>query len=435
MTEVTVRRTEKLTGEVYAPPSKAYTQRMLIAAALSSGTSEITAPLLSNDTEATLRAVKALGAKVAVARDCWTVTGAKPLKGAEKPIDCGESGATLRFMIPVAALAAEPSVFVFGRSLEQRPLEPLLESLKQLGAEVHIQRLRGKMSVHVQGGGIAGGKATIRGDVSSQFVSGLMFTCPKARVDTEITLTTPLESKGYVQMTCDVLAEHGIKVSISEDSSRLHIPSHQVYKPCDHRVLGDFSSAAFLLAAAVIIHSEVRVKNLDYLTTAQGDKAIVDILKQMGATVHVRSNQIEIAENGGALNAVDVDARDIPDLVPVCAVLACYAQGTSVIHDAQRLRYKESDRLSSLYAELKKMGAEIAMDESSLTVKGPCILRGSTVDPHNDHRIAMACAVAALGASGETTIQHAECVRKSYPRFFTDLRVLGADVSGGELNR
>jgi 3-phosphoshikimate 1-carboxyvinyltransferase len=434
MTEVTVRRAKKLKGEVHAPPSKAYTQRMLIAAALSLGTSKIAAPLLSEDTEATLRAVKALGAKVNAAEDCWTVTGAKPLKGAEEPVDCGESGATLRFMIPVAALAAEPSVFVLGGSLEQRPLEPLLQSLKQLGAEAHIQRLGGKMSVHVKGGGIVGGQAAMRGDISSQFVSGLMFACPKARVDTEVTLTTPLESKGYVQMTRDILAEHSVKVSISEDFSRLHMPSHQTYKPCNHRVPGDFSSAAFLLAAAAITHSEVRVKNLDY-ETAQGDKAIVDILKQMGATVNVRSNQIEIAGNGGVLNAVDVDARDVPDLVPVCAVLACYARGTSVIHDAQRLRYKESDRLLSLYVELKKMGAEIAMDESSLTVKGPCALRGSTVDPHNDHRIAMACAVAALGAGGETTIQHAECVRKSYPRFFTDLRVLGADVSGGKLDR
>jgi len=435
MTEVTVRRAEKLRGEVYAPPSKAYTQRMLIAAALSLGTSKISAPLLSDDTEATLRAVKALGAKVTATEDCWTVTGAKPLKGAEEPVDCGESGATLRFMIPVAALAAEPSVFILGNSLEQRPLEPLLQSLKQLGAEAHIQRRNGKMSVQVRGGGIVGGKAAMRGDISSQFVSGLMFACPKARVDTEVTLTTPLDSKGYVQMTRDVLAEHSVKVSLSEDFSRLHIPSCQTYKPCDHRVPGDFSSAAFLLAATAITHSEVRVKNLDYETTTQGDKAIVDILKQMGATVHVRSNQIEIAENGSVLNAVDVNARDVPDLVPVCAVLACYARGTSVIHDAQRLRYKESDRLLSLHLELKKMGAEIAMDESRLTVKGPCALRGCTVDPHNDHRIAMACAVAALGASGETTIQHAECVRKSYPRFFNDLRVLGADVSGGELDR
>jgi 3-phosphoshikimate 1-carboxyvinyltransferase len=434
MTDVIVRKTEKLKGEVCAPPSKAYTQRVLIAATLSHGTSKISGPLVSDDTEATLRAVKALGAKVKATEDCWTVEGAKPLKSAQKPIDCGESGATLRFMIPVVALAPEPSVFVLGKSLERRPVEPLLQSLKQLGVEAHSQRLGGKPSIVVQGGGISGGKTAMRGDISSQFVSGLMFACAMARVDTEITLATPLESKGYVKMTQAVLAEHGIKVFISEEFDRLRIPSNQTYKPCNHRVLGDFSSAAFLLAAAAITRSEVSVKNLSY-ETEQGDKAILGILKQMGVNGKVCEDEMEINGKGGLLKAVNVDAKDIPDLVPVCTVLACYAKGTSKIHDAHRLRYKESDRLLSLYLELKKMGAQIAMDEGSLTVNGPCALHGATIDPHNDHRIAMACAVAALGASGETRIQDAECVRKSYPKFFSDLRVLGVDVVGGEFDR
>jgi 3-phosphoshikimate 1-carboxyvinyltransferase len=434
MTEVVIRKTEKLKGEVCAPPSKAYTQRMLIAAALSHGTSKISGPLVSDDTEATLRAVTSLGAKVKAAEDCWTVEGAKPLKGAQKPIDCGESGATLRFMIPVAALAPESSVFVFGKSLERRPIEPLLQSLKQLGVETHFQLLDDQASIHVQGGGISGGKTAMRGDVSSQFVSGLMFACAMAQVDTEITLTTPLESKGYVKMTKTVLAEHGIKVSISEEFDCLRIPSNQTYKPCNHRVLGDFSSAAFLLAAAAITRSEVSVKNLSY-ETEQGDNAILGILKQMGVNGKVCKDQVKIDGKSGLLKAVNVDAKDIPDLVPVCTVLACYAKGTSKIHDAHRLRYKESDRLLSLYLELKKMGAQIAMDEGSLTVKGPCALHGATIDPHNDHRIAMACAIAALGASGETRIQDAECVRKSYPKFFSDLRELGVDVVGGEFDR
>ena len=434
MTDVVVRRTARLKGEVCAPPSKAYTQRMLIAAALSSGTSKISGPLVSGDTEATLRAVEALGTKVKAAENCWSVEGVLPLKGAKEPIDCGESGATLRFMIPVAALALEPSVFLLGHSLEQRPIDPLLQSLEQLGVEAHSQRLADKASVFVKGGGILGGKTTMRGDVSSQFVSGLMFACPMARADTEITLTTPLESKGYVQMTKAVLTQHGIQVSISEDFGSLCIPSNQTYKPCDHRVPGDFSSAAFLLVAAAITHSEVRVKNLD-LETEQGDRAILGVLKRMGVKGSVCEDRVEIDGECGLLKAIDVDARNIPDLVPVCAVLACYAEGTSKIHDAHRLRYKESDRLLSLYLELRKMGAQIDMDESSLTVKGPCALHGATIDPHNDHRIAMACAVAALGASGETVIQNAECVRKSYPRFFNDLRALGAEVVGGEFDR
>ena len=235
-------------------------------------------------------------------------------------------------------------------------------------------------------------------------------------------------------MTQHVLAGHNVEVSVYEDFRRLFVPSNQEYQPHDHNVPGDFSSGAFLLAAAALTCSTVRVKNLD-LETLQGDKAILEILKQMGVKGKMCSDEVEIAGNGGLLEPLDVDARDIPDLVPICAALACYARGTSVIHDAQRLRYKESDRLLSLYMELKKMGAEIIMDASSLAVKGPCALRGSKVNPHNDHRIAMACAVAALGANGETIIQDAECVRKSYPKFFHDLRALGADVSGGELDR
>ena len=434
MTDVIVRKAKRLKGEVCAPPSKAYTQRMLIASSLSQGSSKISGPLSSDDTKATLRAVKALGAKVKSAEACWTVEGAQPLKGAKAPIDCGESGATLRFMIPVAALAPESSVFVLGESLERRPVAPLLQGLKQLGAEAHHQRLGSKLSIIVQGGGISGGKTTMRGDVSSQFVSGLMFACPLAQADTKITLTAPLESKGYVKMTQAVLAEHGIKMSISEEFDRLRIPSKQTYKPRSHRVPGDFSAAAFLLAAAAITRSEVTVKNLDY-ETVQGDKAVLGILKRMGVNCRVCPDRVEVEGKDGLLETVDVDARDIPDLVPVCAVLACYAKGISKIHDAHRLRYKESDRLLSLYLELKKLGAQIAMDEGSLTVEGPCALHGTLIDPHKDHRIAMACAVAALGARGETRIQDAECVQKSYPRFFYDLRALGVDIVGGEFDR
>jgi len=434
MANVVIRKTERLKGEVCAPPSKAYTQRMLIAASISSGISRLSNPLLSEDTEAALRAVKALGAKVNAAGDCWTVEGANPLHGAKAPIDCGESGATLRFLIPVAATAKEPSVFVLGKGLATRPIEPLLQSLTQLGVKASFQKVGEKAQVSVEGGGIRGGKTSLPGDVSSQFVSGLMFACPLGEADTEIALTTPLESKSYVNMTEEVLSQHDVNVKISKDFRILQVPANQTYKPNNQSVPGDFSSAAFLLAAAAVTSSDVTVKNLDY-KTKQGDKAILEILKKMGANGQVCLDHIEIEGNGKPLTAMAVDARDIPDLVPICVALACHAEGTSRIHDAQRLRLKESDRLSSLYLEFRTMGADIAMDESSLTVRGPCKLHGATIDPHNDHRIAMACAVAALRAEGETVIQNAECVRKSYPQFFTDLQAIGADVVGGQLNR
>lgn len=430
MTDIIIRPAEELKGEICAPPSKAYTQRILIAASLSQGVSRISGPLVSDDTEATLRAVKALGARVDVEEGCWTVEGANPLRGSAEPVDCGESGATLRFMIPVAALAKESTVFVLGRSLERRPIEPLLQSLRDLGAETSVEKTsEGKVSVEIKGGGIAGGKTSIRGDVSSQFVSGLMFACPMARNDSVVTLTTPLESEGYVEMTKEVLAQHGVKMASSPDFRQLRIPHEQTYKSCDHRVPGDFSSAAFLLAAAAIVPSKVTVKNLDY-QSLQGDKAIIGILKRMGTKGRVCSNSVEIAGERGSLKAIEFDAKNVPDLVPVCTALACYAKGASRIRGAQRLRLKESDRLLSLHSELGKMGAEIAMDENSLTVAGPCHLHGAVIDPHNDHRIAMACAVAALGAQGETRIRDAECVKKSYPRFFKDLQAMGADVVG-----
>jgi len=423
--EVTVENTNHLEGVVSAPPSKAYTHRMLIASLLSNGTSKICNPLVSDDTQATLHAIKALGAETELHENCWTIHGQESLKAPDRPIDCRESGSTLRFMISVAALAPGPSSFNFGASFEKRPVAPLLESLKELGVESAVQR--NGSSVEVCGGGIRGGKTSIRGDISSQFISGLLFACPKAKEDTEITVTTMLESKGYVEMTMEILAKHGVKASVASDFSRLWIPSNQSYRPCDHEVPGDFSSAAFLLAAAAVTSSRVTVKNLDYQTT-QGDKTILDILEKMDSAVNVEDKFVEV--EGNQLTAVDVDAKDIPDLVPVCTVLACYAEGTSEIYNAKRLRYKESDRLGSLYTELKKMGADIVMKEDGLTIKGSCAMHGASVNPHNDHRIAMACAVAALGARGETKIQNVECIKKSYPLFFSDLRLLGANVVG-----
>jgi 3-phosphoshikimate 1-carboxyvinyltransferase len=252
--------------------------------------------------------------------------------------------------------------------------------------------------------------------------------------DTEITVTTPLESKDYVKMTQEVLAQHQVEAQISDDYRRIRIPGRQVFKRVDSKVPGDFSSAAFLLAAAAITTSNVKIDNLSTVTS-QGDKAILGILQQMGVNWEAYENIIEVKGTGGALKAVDVDAKNIPDLVPICTVLACYADGVSKIFNAQRLRFKESNRLATVHEELTKMGAVVSMDESGLTIKGPCKLHGATINPHNDHRIAMSCTVAALKAVSETTVENAECVRKSYPSFYTDLTSIGVEIVGGKLVR
>jgi 3-phosphoshikimate 1-carboxyvinyltransferase len=255
-----------------------------------------------------------------------------------------------------------------------------------------------------------------------------------AKVDTEITLTTPLESADYVKMTVEVLLKHGVRVDVYGNFERIVIPANQTYQPCDLRVSGDFSSAAYLLAAAAVTKSRVQVNDLDY-QAVQGDRAILGILKQMGVAGKVCENSVEISGTGGSLEPLYFDAKNTPDLVPVCIALACFVKGASEIVGAQRLKLKESDRLASLHSEFKKMGAKVKVDESSLTVDGDASLHGAVIDPHNDHRIAMACAVAALGAQGQTTIRHAERVRKSYPQFFIHLKQLGAEIIGGKLDR
>ncbi|MEM1540237.1 MAG: 3-phosphoshikimate 1-carboxyvinyltransferase [Candidatus Bathyarchaeia archaeon] len=423
-TNIIIKPVEALKGEVEAPSSKSYTHRMLVAALLSSGKTVIEKPLVSDDTLATLEAIKAFGADVEQKGDFWETDGQPKLKSPKKPINCRESGTTLRFMIPVAALAQGKTTFTMGPSLSNRPLKPLLQSLDALG----VKALHKPPTVVVHGGGINGGKTTLRGDVSSQFVSGLLFACPRAKRDTEIFLTKPVESKGYIDMTVEVLQKHSVGVEISNDYSHIKIPSEQSYKPFKHKVPGDFSSAAYLLAAAAITSSKIRVYNLDY-TSKQGDKAILEILRHAGVDVHVGENFVEV--HGAVSNAIKVDAGDIPDLVPVCTAIACYARGKSEISNAGRLRYKESDRLAALYTEFRKMGADINVEGDNLIIRGPCKLRGAVLDPHNDHRIAMACIVAALGAEGDSTIMNAECVSKSYPKFFRDLSLLGAKIVGG----
>jgi len=434
MTNITVKPVNSLQGILTAPASKSYTQRMLIAAALSKGSGKIINPLLSEDTQATFRAITALGAQVHQDKNHWTVQGTDKLKATNEAIDVGESGATLRFMIPIAALAIGQTSFLLSSSLSRRPIEPLLSSLKMLNVEAYPKQIEKQQTIVVEGKGLAGGKTSLRGDVSSQFVSGLMFACPMAKADTEIQITTPLESKDYVKMTQEVLAQHHIEVQISEDYRDIHVLGSQSFRQVDCKVPGDFSSAAFLLAAAAITNSNVKINNLNY-QTKQGDKAILDVLKQMGVNMEINEQWVGVKGEGVLLKAVDIDVKDIPDLVPICAVLACYAEGESKIFNAQRLRFKESDRLVTVYKELTKMGALISMDDSSLTIKGPCKLHGTTIDPCNDHRIAMSCSVAALRANGETIVKNAECIRKSYPSFYTDLSSIGAEIVGGKLVR
>ena len=428
MAKVTIGASS-LSGVVEAPSSKAFTHRVVIAASLSDGESRIRRPLVCDDTEATVNAVRAYGAKVEEREAEWIVCGSSKLEMTKDVIDCGESAATMRFVTPIAAHPSGVTKLTGGESLRKRPMEPLLVALRQLGVVCYSLDGSGRPPLVVHGGGIRGGTASIPGDISSQFISGLLFASPFAKGDVEIQLSTTLESRSYVEMTLEVLKDHRVAVRSSPDMREFFILHNQNLAPFSRVIPGDYSSAAFLLAAAAVTSSKVRVLNLEK-RSLQGDRAIVEILKQMGADLKVRDGCVEL-KGTGSLEAVQVDARDIPDLAPVCAVLGCYANGRTVIRNARRLRMKESDRIESLVTELNRMAAKVTTSGDDIVVEGPCKLRGTTINSHHDHRIAMACSVAALGADGETEIQNADCVSKSYPSFYKDLRSLGGNIIDG----
>ena len=419
---VRVSNTSELKGKAIAPPSKSYSHRAIIAATLCHETTRIVSPLNSDDISATLRACKLLGANIIEEGSELSITGPGKLQAPNNAIDCGESASTLRFLLPVAALTDGRTTLTGGPQLIKRPIGPLVEALKKLG--VDCSSSKGYPPAIVNGGGIVGGSTSLRGDMSSQYITGLLFAAPLAEHETDIQITTTLESKPYVLLTIDVLEKHGIVLNVSASLRRFTIPPNQSYKSAVHKVPGDYSSAAFLLAAAALTGSSIGVENL---LPNQPDSSIVTLLSQMGAEVKIHGNDVRIS--GRASKGIEVDARDMPDLVPVIAALGCKASGTTRIVQAKRLRYKESDRLSSLALELHKFGAKVSEDLDSLTIVSPRRLSGAKVDSHGDHRIAMACTVLGLVSQGETEIVGAECVAKSYPTFFKDLESLGGRIS------
>lgn len=397
-------------GIITPPPSKSLSHRAVICAHLASTNveQEICNIDLSDDIKATLSAVKALGSS-------WRMEGnTLYLKGGESEgtaeIDCVESGSTLRFMLPIAALSHKKTVFTGRGRLMERPLAAYEQVFAQ--SSVLFERIDGKISVQ---GPMKSGIFSLPGDVSSQFISGLLFMLPLLQGDSEIRLLSPLESRQYVDMTIDVMAKFGISIG-QTDSSCFIIKGGQCYKPCDYTVEADYSQAAFFLAAAAL-GREVSCAGLNP-DSLQGDRAILDILREMGAEIIISGSIVTV--KAAKLSAVTIDAREIPDLVPVLSVLCSFCEGESHIINAGRLRFKESDRLSAMTSELKKLGADIEERPESLAIRGKTFLSGGNVDGWGDHRIAMSMAVAAIRCDNPVKLTGADTVRKSYPRFWDD---------------
>ncbi|MHA2119382.1 MAG: 3-phosphoshikimate 1-carboxyvinyltransferase [Candidatus Thorarchaeota archaeon] len=416
-------------GAVDAPASKSYTHRAMVSGLLSSGKTRIRNPLLSDDTITTLRISEMMGAEVHRGNDV-EIIGPTVLKAPTSEIDCHGSGTTLRIFTALSALTSGRCLLTGDNTLRRRPIGDLLEGLRQLGVDAKSVGGNDRPPVEIRGKGLTGGTVRIRGDVSSQYITGLLFACSRAKGDSKIELKTKLESRPYVEMTLDIMHQFDADAEPSDDWSHLIIPGNQDYQAQDYSVEGDFSSAAFLLAAGALA-GRVSVKGLR-VDSVQGDAAVVRLLKTMESGVKPGKDSLTVLHN--EIQAINIDASDIPDLVPVMAVLATQANGTTTIFNAGRLRLKESDRLASTSQELCKMGAEIIESEDGLAVKGPTQLHGAVLDSHDDHRIAMAGVIAGLVADGPTVVENIECVTKSYPGFIRDIQSIGAQIeldSGG----
>jgi 3-phosphoshikimate 1-carboxyvinyltransferase len=292
----------------------------------------------------------------------------------------------------------------------------------QLGVGITVNGL----GVTVEAAHAGGGSVQLPGNVSSQFISGLLLAGPLMEKGLEITVTSPLESRGYVSLTIEMLRRHGIDVGTNHDMSSFHVAPHQTYHPADHIIPGDYSSAAFLMSAAATTGCKILVTGLGE-QESDPDSEFLEVLTQMGARSEFSSGRLLV--QGGVLKGTRVNISNCPDLGPVIAVLGSCAEGETEITGAERLRYKESDRLAAIASELSKLGAKVREIENGLLVYGPSRLHGGTVESHGDHRIAMALAIAALNANDSVTIRDAQCVNKSYPTFFDDIRSVGVEVN------
>lgn len=423
-----------LTGEVTAPASKSEAHRALICAAFAPSTTDITCSNSSADIDATVFCLEALGARIARTQLGFRV---RPVPGSPASdnipqaatdvlLDCGESGSTLRFMLPVVcALGARASLTGRGR-LPQRPLSPLYEQLVEHGAVLSAQ---GTLPLTVSGK-LRPGRYELPGNVSSQYVSGLLLAAPLLRAPVEILVTEPVESRPYIDLTVGVLRRFGVELSCERrvlegggSALAYDVCAPQgLVSPGQLTVGGDWSNAAFWFAAGALGERGVAVRGLDP-KSAQGDRQILAALALLGA--HVLRAPDGAAVRPGELKGATLDVSSCPDLVPPLAAVAACAEGVTRITGAARLRLKESDRIATVSSAIRALGGRVEETDDGLVIEGSPRLAGGTVDSANDHRIAMMAAVLAARCDSPVVILGAECADKSYPRFYDDLTGLG----------
>jgi 3-phosphoshikimate 1-carboxyvinyltransferase len=404
----------QISGSINAPASKSVMIRAVAASLLSAGTSQLLNPSLCADSLAALRIADTLGADVHTRKACVSIrgTGGLTTEGFKNnTINCGESGLCMRMFTPIAGLTPYKFIVEASGSLCSRPMETL-EALSLLGGACETSGGYPPVSIR---GPIRGGTVVLDGSKTSQFLTGLLMASPLCQEDTIIEVTD-LKSKPYVEMTIDLLKHFGIMIDHDKELKSFSIKGNQHYEAQTYTVEGDWSGAAFLLVAGAIAGS-IQIKGLRN-DSFQADKAILDGLTGAGALVRIIDDYILVEK--GDLMAFEFDATDCPDLVPPLTALAANCRGKSVIHGIERLKHKESNRSAALVSEFSRLSIKIVLFSDRMEIYGSKPI-GNLVDSHNDHRIAMACAVASLNGERPVVIENYQCVAKSYPDFFRDI--------------
>lgn len=423
-----------LSGSLEIPPSKSVSHRAIIAAGLAKGESVISNVLMSQDMIATCDAMVALGAGINYqeeqnGRFTLTIKGCDPLALKSETIQCNESGSTLRFIIPIVLLQPKRAIITGKGRLVTRPMKPFYDIFAEKGIQYEHLNKDQDLPLAVEGM-LTPGSYQIDGGVSSQFITGLLFALPLLNGDSVIELTSALESKPYIDITLDVLKSFGIAI-INDNDQRFVIKGNQAYTPGNYRVEGDFSQGAFWLVAGTI-GKMMDCHDLN-VASQQGDKVIVDILKEMGGDISVGGDNLIVrkAETAGTI----IDVSQCPDLVPILGVVGSLSKGTTTIINGERLRFKESDRLMATADVLNKLGGKVEETADGLVIKGIDHFTGGHVESHNDHRIAMAVAIASICATGKIILDGAEAVNKSYPHFWEDFMAMGGEWIGLDLGK
>lgn len=405
----------RLEGSLQAIASKSQAHRLMIAAALCEQPSTVHCGQRSEDIDSTLRCLKALGASVQAQEGRFVIARGEAPKQAV--LDVGESGATYRFLLPVAAALGVSTRFILRGRLPRRPMADLIQALSANGVSVSGA---GTATLAIEGK-LRGGRFQLPGDVSSQFITGLMLAAPLTGADCEILLSSALESRDYVHMTAAALGSFGIQLEVGE--GRILIPGGQRYRsPGEIHVEGDWSNGALWLCAAAACQGELRMAGLDVDST-QGDRAVLHMLRAFQADVQQDAEGIRVRP--APLKAAQIDIRNTPDLAPALALLGMAAAGETALQGISRLRLKESDRAHSIMETVLRLGGSASIRGDNLLIQGGRALTGGLCDSYGDHRIVMMAAAAAGMTTGPITIRGAEAVNKSYPAFFDDLRALG----------